>query len=259
MGVSPGPVAPGTRRLPPVARVGALVWLVAALQFVVAMAVAQLGWTTPYSLTQNFISDLGAIHCGFISTRYVCSPWHEVFNVSIILFGLLLIVGMLLLGEVFPRRPWATFGPWILIVAGIGAAGVGAFPEDYNLTAHSISALSAFVLANVGVIVLGFALRPRSGRRYYRAYSVVSGSIGLAALLLDLGGAYKWGGFFAEWGVGGMERTIMVPALVWLVVLSVALLRGRAFRPRGSAMARPPGAVAHATSGPDHNPRVVKG
>lgn len=221
--------------------VGAVIWIVAVVQFVIAMVVTQLGWTTPYSLAHNFISDLGAIHCGDINGRYVCSPWHDVFNLSIIVFGLLVIVGALLLWEVLARRRWGRVGLAMMVVAGIGGAGVGVFPEDYNLTAHGISALLAFVLANLAIITLGL-VRPLWDRRMaFRAYSVLSGLFGLFSLAVDFAGAYKWGGLFSAWGVGGMERTVMIPALIWLVVASIALLGPSGARLEASADTRSPG------------------
>ena len=46
-------------------RWGGLLWVVAAIQFVIGMIVTQLGWTTSYSLITNYISDLGAVNCGY--------------------------------------------------------------------------------------------------------------------------------------------------------------------------------------------------
>ena len=41
-------------------KVGALAWVLAA-QFFVAQAVVQSAWTTPFSLRENYISDLGKL------------------------------------------------------------------------------------------------------------------------------------------------------------------------------------------------------
>jgi hypothetical membrane protein len=211
---------------------GALLWLVGVLQFIAAMIVTQLGWTSSYSLSQNYISDLGAVHCGPFDGRYVCSPWYELFNVSIILLGLLIILGALLLRTAFPARGSRTVGLGLLVVAGLGSIGVGVFPEDVNLTAHTISATCAFVGANLALIVLGLAMFRDTRWQGYRAFSVLCGLVGFVALFLYAGKAYQWGGFWADWGVGGMERTIVAPVLLWALLASVHLLRIRSYAPR---------------------------
>src|SRR5262249_42958112 len=58
--------------------IGPVIWIFSA-QFFVAQLAVQWSWTTPFSLKNNFISDLGNTACGFYpagSTMYVCSPWH---------------------------------------------------------------------------------------------------------------------------------------------------------------------------------------
>jgi hypothetical membrane protein len=211
---------------------GAILWIVGVLQFLVAMVVVQLAWSNPsYSLTQNYISDLGAVHCGTFASHNVCSPLHEVFNGSIILLGLLLILGVLLLPTAFPNRSSRRVGLGLLVVAGIGAIGVGLSPEDYNLTVHSISALLSFVGGGLALIVLGFAMFRDTRWDGYRAFSILSGLVALVALGLFLGGAYHWGGIWSDWGVGGIERLVVAPVLLWALVAGIHLVRIPSYAP----------------------------
>jgi hypothetical membrane protein len=211
---------------------GALLWLVGSVEFVLGMVVTQLGWTTSYSLTQNYISDLGAVNCGSFSGRYVCSPWHLVFDASVIVLGLCLCFGALLLRTGFPTRGSRTVGLGLLVIAGIGAIGVGLFPEDVNLNAHMVSSLVAFAGASLGAIVLGLAMFRDTRWQGYRAFSVLCGLIGFVALCLFAAKAYNWGPFWADWGAGGIERTIVAPVLLWALLVSIHLLRIPAFAPR---------------------------
>lgn len=212
---------------------GALLWLVAVLQFLAAMVVVQLKWGPPtYSLTQNYISDLGAIHCGTVAGRLVCSPYHDVFNVSSILLGLLLIFGTLLIPTAFPTRTSRRLGLGLLVLAGVGAMGVGLSPEDYNLTLHNVSVLLAFTAGGLALVVLGFAMFRDTRWDGYRAYSVFSGLVSLVVLGLFAGKAYDWGGLWSEVGAGGLERLIVAPVLLWALVVAIHLLRIRAFAPR---------------------------
>jgi hypothetical membrane protein len=197
------------------------------------MAVVQLAWTTPYSLQVNAISDLGAVHCATTSyggfTYYVCSPLHTVFNVSIIVFGLCLVVGAILSSAAFPRRRLSAVGLAFLVLSGIGAIGVGLAPEDVNGNIHGISGILAFLGENVGLILLGGAVARDPSWRGYAPFSVAMGLVGLAALVLEIIGL--WGPV----GPGGMERLVVAPGLLWLVVVGARILRAPSeFRPRAT-------------------------
>ena len=76
-------------------RLGSIVWIL-AIQFFVAQIVVQSAWVTPFSLMQNFISDLGNTICGPYpagSSNYVCSPWHVWMNLSFVALGLIILFG----------------------------------------------------------------------------------------------------------------------------------------------------------------------
>jgi hypothetical membrane protein len=208
-------------------RHGAILWIVGVLEFVVGMIVTQIGYGSSYSLSQNYISDLGAVNCATFAGRYVCSPWHEVFNVSIVLLGLLLIVGTILIRTGFPSRSTRTVGLGLLVIAGIGAIGVGLSPEDVNLTVHSLSAAASFVAGSLALIVLGIAMFRDTRWDGFRAYSMFSGLVGLTAFFLFVGKTY------GPLGVGGMERLIVAPVLLWALVCGVHLARIPTYAPPG--------------------------
>ena len=206
----------------------ATVWIVAVLEFLAVMAVVQSRWTTSYSLSSNVISDLGNTACGpfpHATSHDVCSPLHDVFNVSIIVLGLLGILGAVLVRSGFPPRRTATIGLALLAIGSAGAIGVGASPENVDLTIHSISALIAFLIGNLGLIVIGFAMFRDTRWGGFRAYTILSGLVGLLGLGLYVG--HVWEGL----GQGGTERLIVAPLLLWLVVVSVHLLRIRQYAP----------------------------
>jgi len=205
---------------------GALLILAGSLIFIAGMIVTQLGWTTPYSLLHNYISDLGAVHCQTWSHGYVCSPWHDVFNATIIVLGIFVILGVLLISSAFPPRGTRTVGLGLLAIAGLGSIGVGLFPEDVNLGAHTISAAIAFIAGNLGLIVLSLAMFRDTRWDGYRSFTLFLGLIGLVALVLfEL---KIWGAL----GVGGMERLIVAPLLLWMIVAAIHLLRVPAYAPR---------------------------
>lgn len=187
--------------------VGALMWLF-TFQFFIAQVVTAYGWVKlPYSYRLNAISDLGAVGCGlFDDDRFVCSPLHGIMNASLILLGITMIIGSVLL---YARLRKSRAGFILMTLAGIGAFLVGIFPEDTVFWAHIVGQDLAFVLGNVALIVFGFTLPVP---RLFRWYSIVSGVVALVALVLFL----SHHRFFLE--LGGMERTVAYPLLLWLIV-----------------------------------------
>ncbi len=235
--VPEGSTRPEERRGPLVhrsVRHGAYLLLLASAEFILGMAITQLLWNSSapygsYSLLNNYISDLGAVNCGPFpassTSHFVCSPGHDVFNVSVILLGILVIFAVILLRTAFPSRRSTSIGLWLLAIAQIGAIGVGISPEDVNLTAHQIFALLSFLLGNLSLIVLGFAMFRDTRWDGYRAYTMISGLVGLIALFLFLG--HAWGPL----GVGGMERLIVAPLLLWAIVVGIHLARIPTYAP----------------------------
>jgi hypothetical membrane protein len=202
-------------------RLGAVVWI-CAVQFFVLQAVVQLGWTTPFSLMQNFISDLGNTSCGPYppgSGRYVCSPWHAWMNASFVLQGLIIAAGAVLVPQAFPRGIARPAGVLCLVLGGIGNVAVGVFPEDVNFTGHELGASAILILGNLGMIPLGISLA-RARRRFLALYSIVSGVIGLLATGLFVSG------HFLGIGVGGMERVAAYALPLWLISAGVSFVSG---------------------------------
>lgn len=215
-----------------------MLW-VASVQFVLGMAVTQLGWTTPYSLLTNYISDLGAVHCQYyhatLDSRYICSPWHGVFDTSIVILGLLSIAAAVLIYRAFKDDRITALGLILLALSGIGAIGVGLSPEDVNLRVHTLSALLAFVAGNSALLVLGVAIwRDLGWHRGFAVLSLVLGLVGWIALILFVLDA--WGPL----GPGGMERFVVAPTLLWAAVVGVRLIRSS--RPGGGGPSPAPAA-----------------
>src|SRR5258707_608952 len=143
---APTPRIDATRAI----RRGAVVWML-AIQFFIAQLIVQSAWTTPFSLTTNYISDLGNTTCGpypVDSSMYVCSPWHAWMNASFILLGVIILVGAALIQRAFPSGRTRTAGLVLLALAGPGEILVGLFPENVNITPHTIGAAAHFVSGN---------------------------------------------------------------------------------------------------------------
>ncbi len=163
--------------------------------FLVAMIVAEAKYPN-YSIANNYISDLGVG-----STAYI-------FNSTIILFGVLLIIGAVLIAS---NQRKSVF-PYLLIIAAIGAIMVGTFPENTG-SLHSVGAYITFLFAAIAAIVgVSWIKSP------FRFLSLAAGLFIAAAIFLYIEKMYL------GIGVGGMERMIVDPALFWGLGLSSYLM-----------------------------------
>jgi hypothetical membrane protein len=202
---------PGLGPLIPIrARQAGAVLLFASLQFIVAMIVVQLKYPG-YSDFGNYISDLGGAH----------SPWALVFDGSVIVLGLLTFLGAFLLLSAFNHRLSRTLGIGFLFIAGIGAIGVGVFPETSAAlggNAHELFSDIAFIGAGLALIILPGAMLRDTRWEGYRAFTFLLGVITIVAIILF--SSKVWGAL----GPGGMERLIVGPILLWAIVVGIHLL-----------------------------------
>jgi hypothetical protein len=95
-------------------------WWALCFQFFVAEQIARLRWPGQYSMSMNWISDLGTAN----------SPLYWVMNGSFVLQGVLISVGAILMGRLFPAKWSYRIALLLFLASGLGvfaAAGrVGA-------------------------------------------------------------------------------------------------------------------------------------
>ena len=92
----------------------------------------------------------------------------------------------------------------------VGCVGIGAVAENISLPIHDVFALVAFVSLGVSAIMsYKFEKSP------FSHISVILGAVPLLALVLFLLGEGN-SGFYLGIGLGGMERLVIYPILVWL-------------------------------------------
>jgi hypothetical membrane protein len=211
-------------------RAGAILLVLGTVQFFVAHAVAQSAWPTPYSWTDDYISDLGAVTCG-TAPDAVCSPLHAVANAAFVLQGVLLICGTALTGAAWTasrgRRVWRG----LLVAAGASWIVVGLVPSDVDGTVHAAAALPGFLASNAALLVAG-ASRSTRHRPVCRRAATGLGVAGVVGLVV-LGLASRWPG--TPVGIGAAERLVVFPHQVWALVVGAALLLPeRAARSRAS-------------------------
>jgi hypothetical membrane protein len=203
-------------------RLGAIVWIL-TLQFFVVQVIVQAAWTEPFSLAHNMISDLGRATCGPLYrspvNRVACSPLYQVMNASIMLNGILILIGWRLTRSNWPATRLTSAGLAMIALSAPGHVLTGLFPSDIALAPHMAGAGSILALANPGMVLVGIATW-----RERRVQSVVSLLCGLAGIT---------GTIFFLWsiepaiGLGGWERVAFYPLPVWCAVHGLMSLKRR--------------------------------
>src|SRR5213594_2545481 len=159
----------------------------AVIGLTISEAVYSEASPTGYSISQNYISDLGV------------GPAALVFNPSIILVGVLVLATAWFL--------WRAVGDRILSIvvalAGAGAIAVGVFTEAFGVI-HELVSLWTFIFIALSAILAMRIVRPP-----FQYVSILLGLLSYAALGLYVSTTYL------GLGPGGMERMIVWPVLVW--------------------------------------------
>ena len=208
---------------------GAVLWI-ATLQFFVVQFIVQDAWTTPFSLSKNFISDLGAVHRGEFppgSGSDIYSPAHAVMNTSFIVFGLMIAAGALLIGHSLKgqttdrlfKRSIAAF-----VAAGCGVILVGLFPEDTVIAMHGLGALLQVFGSSIGFIFTGRLWR-RHGFKTAGSLSVLTGIISPVAFIITSVISMLHTPFLGMY-LGTWERIAIWPEPFWFMLTGAGLLLG---------------------------------
>ena len=170
---------------------------VGAVQFVTGMHLAEYLYPG-YSVSGNFISDLGAT-CRVACTVY--QPSASIFNSSVILLGLLILSSSYFIWREF-RSSLITA---LFCLSGLGAIGVGLFPETAGVL-HVIVSFITFFFGGLGAIAASKVVKVP-----FSYFSILMGIASITALVLF--GANIYLGL----GPGGMERMIAYPVILWAI------------------------------------------
>lgn len=142
-------------------------------------------------------------------------------NLSFIVLGLTMAVGALLIYQEFRESRASLIGFSCMAIAGLGTILVGAFPENTIAILHGTGAFLIFLVGNIGLVILAFALHRLPA--IFRAYTLITGVVTLAALVLFY--------FQIDFGIGQgtIERIIAYPQTVWLIFFGL-YMSGNRFR-----------------------------
>jgi hypothetical membrane protein len=163
-----------------------------------------------YSTFANSISDLAGT---VPPDSYMVQPNRGIFIATMAMCGALVLAATSLLWHVIQRRR-VVVG---LGLFGAGLVGIAVFPGNVA-TWHPLFAMLCFVGGSVTAVMSRKVLaRPVSD------FAVALGAIALVATVLGQETFENWG-LQAAIGLGGMERWIAYPVLLWLVMFGAALM-----------------------------------
>jgi hypothetical membrane protein len=197
------------QRLPAVAGV-----LYSSAGFVLLMGIITA--ETKYPIFRNYttrqeISDLGGTRP---PQGLVTQPSAMIFDATMLIAGVLLLAGAFAL--------WRLYRDQVLTVVsalfGAGALGVGIFPG--NTTPHPIVADIAFVFSALTAIAV---FRVTSAP--FRFMSLSVGVLSLVALIVGFLGDSS--PIAKSIGIGGVERWVVFPMILWLAFFGGYLLASR--------------------------------
>ena len=174
---------------------------VGAAQLLVGMLLAET-LCPGYSISANHISDLGAYCNGVYPNAgvwVIYQPKSNIFNSFVFLLGVLLVISAYLLWHPQKMKIFSI----LILLTGIGAMGVGVFPET-NPVAHEITSDVAFLFAGLSAI-WGYRLT----MSLISYFSVILGVVNLVAIVLFTANV------LFGLGVGGMEMMVVYPVIVW--------------------------------------------
>ena len=182
---------------------------------VVGVVVFMFGWHLAeflypgYSVSEHFISDLGATCRGGVCS--IVEPSATLFNSTVAFLGITLLAASYYIHKVF-RKHYVSI---LIAVTGVGAIGVGAFPETAGVL-HTIFSLVTFAGAGLAILSTAAVLKMPM-----KLFSLVLGLVTLIALVLFASDIYL------GLGPGGMERLIVYPALMWALIFGGYLVRDK--------------------------------
>ena len=163
-----------------------------------------------YSTFANTISDLSGTHP---PDSFMVQPNRAIFIVTMAVAGVFVLAATFLLRSTIERRRVLV----ALGTLGVGLVGIAIFPGNVEGW-HPLFAMASFVGGSVAAIMSRKVLDAPA-----RHVATALGSVALIATVLGLE-------VFADaWpqtaiGVGGVERWIAYPVLLWLVLFGTAMM-----------------------------------
>ena len=198
-------------------KIAGTIFLIAIAQFAAALIIAPT-FHPGYSLSEYYLSDLGI------------GPYSQIFNLSAITLGIMLLIGAYLLRQQVALKPLNN----LLFLMSFAVMAVGVFTKDFTI-AHGIVASTAFFFSALAAFTSAKILKLAPALASLLLGTTTFGALALFSIGMVTSGsltstvAYD-SVFYLGLGPGGMESMIIIPALIWLALFSVWLITEQGFK-----------------------------
>jgi hypothetical membrane protein len=193
-------------------RLGGSLLTIAGVTILMGIITAEALYPTTFTTGGNEISDLGGTRP---PNSVIFQPSAVIFDLSMATIGFLVIAASWFVHRVFGRRSVTI----PMTVLGIGALGVGLFPGNTGAP-HAIFAMVTFVAGGVAAMCAA-----RVTTAPFRLISFLLGGASLLTLASYI--LLGEGSPMAAFGIGGIERWIVYPVILWVIAFG-GYLCGRA-------------------------------
>ena len=193
-------------------RLGGGLLFVAGATILMGIITAEALYPGTFSTGANEISDLGGTRP---PNSVILQPSATIFNLSMTLIGILVMAGSWFVQRAFGRRSVTI----PIAVLGVAALGVGLFPGNTG-TPHALFAMVTFISGGIAAIS---AARLTSAPFRYLSFFLGAASLATLGMYMLLGD----GSPMALLGIGGVERWIVYPVVLWITAFG-GYLSGRA-------------------------------
>jgi len=186
-------------------RVFGLLFVVAVVQYVLAVVISEAVYSG-YSVGQQYLSDLG--------DWSVVGNNAAIFNGSALLWGIFLIAGAYFIQQVLKNRLFTS----LLAISGVGAVVSAVVSLNISFEVHGMFGMVAFVFgAAAAIMSYKFLKSPLC------FISIILGAVTLLATVLFMLGQGN-SDFYLGLGVGGIERFVVYPLLLWMLGFGAYLI-----------------------------------
>jgi hypothetical membrane protein len=186
-------------------RVVGLLLVVAVVQYVLAVVISEAVYSG-YSVGRQMLSEL--------DDWSLAGNNAAIFNGSALLWGILVIAGAYFIRQIFKNRLFSS----LLAISGVGAVVSAVVSLNISFEVHGMFGMVAFVFGAAAAIVsYKFVKSPLSYA------SVILGAVTLLATVLFMLGQGNVD-FYLGLGVGGIERFVVYPLLLWMLSFGAYLI-----------------------------------
>ncbi len=202
------------------AKIAGVLLLVGSIQFLLGVVIGESQYPG-YNTSRNTLSDMSG-SCPSIDpsnllkcvNSVVLQPSATIFSTIVFIIGSTIAVSAYLVHKTLSGK----IVPILLAVTGIAAMGFGIFPGNAGM-AHVYFASTTFYSGSLAAIASYRILKESKPMQY------ISIALGVIAIIILLSLFTPGGSPFTKiFGVGGTERLVAYPIVLWLVMLGTYLL-----------------------------------